>query len=356
MKRIKLFYDRKTGAAYCMGEGVLVLQRSNPSCCLMGVESYLGRGANVVLYNSSKNITKKRFYKMVKRPVEDGRKAMEEILDKMSLRGYGLFKIKSFGDESVIEVRNSFNAMKYKSDRPRCCMMAGMLAGASELITGKESICIEEKCIAKGDRACTFRINKVPSDSDAAPVKDWWKGREPPKGAEELFIEYDEKKGEVFFKGVTNTIVFAVEEKAELQKDLERMIGPASKTIMYESVGRISTKEGISTLQKFSANVFRRISKRKIAEKLLENYSQRGSGLMEIIEFDEKNLKGKIRVRNSHFALAYKKSKVPVCHAMAGTFAAGGDMMFGKRMECKETKCLAMGHPYCEFKIFRGKW
>ncbi len=355
MKRIKLFYDRKTGAAYCMGEAVLVLQRSNPSCCLMGVESYLGRGANVVLYRSSKNITKKRFYKMVENP-EDGKKAMEDILDRMSLCGYGLFRIKSFGDETLIEVRNSFNALKYKSERPRCCMMAGMLAGASELITGKESICIEEKCVSKGDRICTFRISKMPSGEDAEPVKDWWKGRDPPKGAEELFIDYDEKKGEVFFKGMTTAIVFAQEEKAELQKDLERMMGPASKTIMYESVGRISTKEGIRKIQRLSASIFRRISKRKIAERLLENYSQRGSGLMEIAEFDEKRVSGKIIVRNSHFALSYKKSKEPVCHAMAGTFAAGGDMIFGTRIECKETKCLAMGHPHCEFKLSRGKW
>lgn len=354
MEKIKLFYDRKTGAAYCMGEAVLVLNRINPSSCLMGVESYMGRGANAVLYNSSKNIAKKRFYKMVKNP-NDGEKAMREILDRMSLCGYGLFRIKGFGDESLIEVRNSFNALKYKSDRPRCCMMAGMLAGVSELITGKESICIEEKCVSKGDRICVFRVTKLPSGEDAKPVKDWWKGRNPPEGAEELFLDYDEKKGEVFFKGMTSSIVFSVEERSELQKDLEMMMGPASKTIMYESVGRISTKEAITRMQKISASIFRFVSKRKIAERLLENYSQRGSGIMEIAEFDEKNVSGRIIVRNSHFARSYKKSKEPVCHAMAGTFAAGGDIIFGTRIECKETKCLTMGHPYCEFKLFRGK-
>jgi predicted hydrocarbon binding protein len=98
--------------------------------------------------------------------------------------------------------------------------------------------------------------------------------------------------------------------------------------------------------------VMRIISKRKIVEKLLENYGERGTGIFKLIDFDEKRMTARISVKNSHFAAGYQKSKEPVCYAMAGCLAGGGEIVFRKNMACRETKCAAMGEDHCEFEAF----
>jgi predicted hydrocarbon binding protein len=355
MKRIKLYFDRKRGEAYYLGENVLVLSRINSSCYQRGAERYMGRGAGIIVYNASKNIAKKRFYELVKGLKGKPDEVMRNILEHLSMCGYGLFEIRGFGEETLVEVRNSFNAIKYKSEMPKCYMMAGTLAGIMELITGKECLCMEEECAAKGDRVCTFRITPVPSGAKAEPVKEWWRGEKPPERATELFLDYDEVKGEVFFMGLTSSMVLSRYERVELQKELEKIMGPAYKTIMYESVGRDGTKETVNMIQKFFVRVLRMFSKRRIVESLLKNYSQRGGGMAELVYIDEKNSTGRIIVRNSNFARGYKKSDKPVCHILAGMFAAGGDVVFGRRMECRETKCVAKGDDHCEFELFPEK-
>ncbi len=353
MIKIKLLYDRKTGEDFYQDESCIIQNRSAHSFYQKGAEKYMGHGAKMIIYHAAKNIAKKRFYETVrnfKKPDED---TMRIILNHLSLCGYGLFEVKSFGDESVIEVRNSHNALGYRSDKPVCYVTAGYMAGIMELITGKESICIEESCIAKGDMACTFRISKVPSDSDAEPVKDWWKEKPAPRGCEEFSVDYDDTKGEVMFNGV-NSSINARADLVEFQKEFQRIIGSAYKTIIHEVVGRGPSAASISQMRRFVIRILRVFSKKKIAEKLLEEFSKRGFGLAELLEFDEKRMFARISVRNSYNTIGYH-SKEPVCHSMTGVFENGGELMFGKKMRCRETKCIAKGDDHCEFEIYPEK-
>jgi predicted hydrocarbon binding protein len=350
MMRIKLLYDRKSGEDFYQDESCIIQNRSAHSFYQKGAEQYMGHGARMIIYRAAKNIAKKRFCGIVrnfKKPDED---TMRIILDHLILCGYGLFEIKSFGEETLVELRNSHNALGYRSERPVCYVTSGYLAGIMELITGKESICIEEKCIAKGDKACTFRISKLPSGSDAEPVKEFWKKTSPPKDCEEFSVDYDDTKGEVLFNGV-NSSINARADLSEFQREFQRMIGPAYKTIIYEVVGKGPSAASLGQMRRFVIKVMRVFSKRKIAEKLVEEFSKRGFGTTEILEFDEKRQSGRVLIRNSHNALGYRSNE-PVCHATAGVFANGGELMFGKKMICRETKCIAKGDEHCEFELY----
>ncbi len=353
MKRTKLFFDRKTGEAYYQGESCIIQNRTAHSFYQKGAERYLGPGAKMIIYHAAKNMAKKRFCETVRNFRQPGEDAIKIILEHMSLCGYGLFNIRGFGEETLVELRNSHNALGYRSERPVCYVISGYLAGIMELITGKECVCIEEKCIAKGDRLCTFRISKLPSGSDAEPVKDCWKGKKPPKGAEETFVEYNEKKGEVLFGGVNSSINTRA-DLSEFQKEFQRMIGPAYKTIIYEVVGKGPSAASLGQMRRFVITVMRVFSKRKIAEKLVEEFSKRGFGATDLLEFDVKRMTARVSVKNCHNALGYH-SKEPVCHATAGVFANGGELMFGKKILCKETKCIAKGDDHCEFELYPEK-
>lgn len=44
----------------------------------------------------------------------------------------------------------------------------------------------------------------------------------------------------------------------------------------------------------------------------------------------------------------------PICHFLAGAFAGFAEAWAGEECSCIETKCMAMGHPHCEFEVFKG--
>jgi hypothetical protein len=66
--------------------------------------------------------------------------------------------------------------------------------------------------------------------------------------------------------------------------------------------------------------------------------------------------KALIKIENSAIATAYVqkfgKSKHPVCHIIRGGFAGGANKIINRNdLEVVETKCLAMGDPYCEVLV-----
>lgn len=163
-------------------------------------------------------------------------------------------------------------------------------------------------------------------------------------------IKYDPKTGKMMFQGV-ESIILQKSIMADIQKEFEKIIGPAYKTIIYKA-----TKESV---KRFFSGYFKIIfktigklaGKRSIWEKIIETMPKVGWGYVEIKEFDEKNFKIILTLKNSCIATNYKKSKTSVCHIIAGMGAGLSTMIFNKDMNCKETKCIAKGDAYCEFKI-----
>ncbi|MEW6329112.1 MAG: 4-vinyl reductase, partial [Candidatus Micrarchaeota archaeon] len=79
-------------------------------------------------------------------------------------RGYGNIEILEYDEKKpyiLLRVFNSSNAEGMKTEWPVCYDLAGMFAGAAEVVFDKEMYCMETKCIAKGDEFCEFEVYPV---------------------------------------------------------------------------------------------------------------------------------------------------------------------------------------------------
>jgi predicted hydrocarbon binding protein len=57
-----------------------------------------------------------------------------------------------------------------------------------------------------------------------------------------------------------------------------------------------------------------------------------------------------VRIRNS-VTTRRTKAKEPVCHFINGYVAGALGVVFGKEIECVETRCKAKGDAFCEFRV-----
>lgn len=74
-----------------------------------------------------------------------------------------------------------------------------------------------------------------------------------------------------------------------------------------------------------------------------------GIGRVEIARFEPQNVR--IRLYDGITSLGVKQSHRPICFFEGGVFAGFLERVFRKRMNLKEVKCKAMGHPYCQFEL-----
>ncbi|NPA05652.1 MAG: hypothetical protein GXO09_06115 [Crenarchaeota archaeon] len=125
----------------------------------------------VDLYDSSKkllkfvggflyNVSKKAGKMMAKRLMEQGYMTRETCLDVLAesfvISGYAE-EVKVEGD--TIKMKGTIFGSRMKGEKkPVDTPIAGFIAGWVEECTGKRVKVVEEKCIAKGDEYCEFRI------------------------------------------------------------------------------------------------------------------------------------------------------------------------------------------------------
>lgn len=92
------------------------------------------------------------------------------------------------------------------------------------------------------------------------------------------------------------------------------------------------------------------ISKELMNDFLFKMTSIGGWGVYEVIEKDWDKAHAVYRVMGSSFAAANGKSSTPVCHMARGLIAGAMETVTKQKVDCIETKCIACGHPYCEFR------
>lgn len=353
MEKIKYWLDPKKGEVYYLGVNSVINQRTTHAYYLKAIEKFMGPGVKTILYNAGKRIGKLKFCEHVKQAKKKDSKLLEGALDYLSRCGYGRFRVIHFGDSSGIEVFNSIGAAGIKSEKQACYITAGILAGLFELITGKECFCAEDTCIAKGDSSCTFKI--MSSNKNASNPKKGWPVHKSFRGMKERDIDYDPEKGEVFMKGAT-CLVQTRGEQAEFQREFGSIVGPSYKVFMYDIVGRITAQEAVSQMQKIMIKIIGAFNKKILVNKLCDQLVDRGYGTVEVVSLDEKKKDAVIRIKNCYNAVGFTThEKEAMCKVVIGTFAGGADIVFGERMECEETRCIAKGDPYCEFHPFPEK-
>lgn len=133
----------------------------------------------------------------------------------------------------------------------------------------------------------------------------------------------------------------------DLQKSLIEAMGfEKAYDQIYEQSKEGSKKYNSSFIEKLSFK-----DKRKTLDWQLKIVTFSGWGKLEVAGLNFKENRIDIKYSNSPFALDYGKSKFPVCIIPTGFTAGGVSVNFGSDLEGIETKCMAMGDPYCKMEI-----
>ncbi len=171
---------------------------------------------------------------------------------------------------------------------------------------------------------------------------------------EKIELRYDEAKGEVFADD-NSVLRLSRGNLAQLQREFEKVMGPAVSSIMYKS-GWIYAQNVESNIKRSVVKLLAKISRRTIAEKMLHVFSSWGYGHAEFLELTtDPEPYAKLKVTNSANAMGYKNSKTPVCHFIRGVLAGAGSLIMDMEMYCLENKCVAKDDDYCEFEVITEK-
>jgi predicted hydrocarbon binding protein len=158
-------------------------------------------------------------------------------------------------------------------------------------------------------------------------------------------LEYDPKTGKMKAEG-TESILVNRKMIADIQKEFEEIIGPASKRIIY-TTAKNAVQQDIKECKKTA--FLKLVGKKKRLEWMLNGAIKVGWGAMKLKEIDEKTSKVVIVVSNSFVGANYGKSNNPVCHIVAGTLSGFSSMALGKDMDCEEIECIAKRDKLCRF-------
>jgi predicted hydrocarbon binding protein len=125
-------------------------------------------GASVILYDMGLG-----YGELMGKNMKEARVSKLEIVKKFmelgKVKGYGLFQVpllktilSGIRGEPVVRVDNCFFATSTgNTGKVECYIMAGIIAGASQILLDTNYKCIEEKCLCKGDQYCEFKLHKV---------------------------------------------------------------------------------------------------------------------------------------------------------------------------------------------------
>lgn len=125
-------------------------------------------GASVILYDMGLG-----YGEIMGRNMNEMKISKFELINKfMELgrtHGYGVFHtpllkmiLSGIQGEPSVRIENCFFATSVgNTGKSECYIMAGIIAGASQIILDKNFTCIEEKCLCKGDPYCEFKLRKT---------------------------------------------------------------------------------------------------------------------------------------------------------------------------------------------------
>jgi predicted hydrocarbon binding protein len=155
--------------------------------------------------------------------------------------------------------------------------------------------------------------------------------------------ECDAEKGEIRIAG-TDWIMMSGAVFRNLVKGIEEFLGPGANVIWLQA-GKHAGKE-------FSCDLVRIGMEFEELPAAFEEFFTRGGWGKIQVEVDFAKKEALVTIENSVLARGIE-TKEPVCYSIRGFIAGVSDVMFHTSTECLETKCLAKGDPYCEFRVKR---
>lgn len=132
----------------------------------------------------------------------------------------------------------------------------------------------------------------------------------------------------------------------DLQKDMIKAVGvPKAYEAFYESA-----KKGALDYNKEFIKIHKFKDKRDIIEWQWKIVTLAGWGKWKVASITNENVLT-ARVENSPFPRIFGRSDYPVDFIPAGFSAGGISAASNEQFEALETKCMAMGDPYCEIVV-----
>lgn len=134
------------------------------------------------------------------------------------------------------------------------------------------------------------------------------------------------------------------------QSSLKQLSGAVEHAKVYSKMKDVFIEEIASLGKKIGE------TDQGVIKTLQEIFEVYGLGQMTIEDIDNSGKKASIIIRDSTIADEWGekhggKSKAAICTITAGVLAGIFSYIFGKTVDCVETKCKAEGNSYCMFNI-----
>jgi predicted hydrocarbon binding protein len=151
-------------------------------------------------------------------------------------------------------------------------------------------------------------------------------------------------------------IILPVSVFLKLQQFLMKISPSKSKKILKE-LGRYQFDQSFARYKKVLK--IEQLSVEKIVEFFSRHASLMGFGKFKLIKFQKKPLQIILANSNNPISVEYKilygKSKKPIDDYFSGLLEGAYTKFLKKKIECKETLCIAKGDKVCQFVISEKK-
>ena len=140
-------------------------------------------------------------------------------------------------------------------------------------------------------------------------------------------------------------IIFFKRNYLALGKALREKIGTGYEMILYLAgyeIGRLAYKAHAKIAGKSPEKLI------KINQAL---FIHTGDGIMKIEEYNMDKCEATLKIYDNFECELFKGSNKPQSHLVRGMMAGWFSGFFNKEVTAIETKCIAKGDPYCQFKI-----
>ena len=156
-------------------------------------------------------------------------------------------------------------------------------------------------------------------------------------------IEVDRKKGTLNAYG-ERFLIIPVGLVHSMEDRLTQNFGPATATIFQYEIGREGGAKFVHLARKAGLAVKTLGDIQRIADTL---GTLRGWGKLDVIEFDFKKKRAKIRWKNG-VSVRKRNGRTPVCHFGRGILTGAVSEILNTKCESIETLCEGKGDKFCE--------
>lgn len=157
-------------------------------------------------------------------------------------------------------------------------------------------------------------------------------------------LVYDSASGALSYRDVRYVFI-RPETIIGFQKTVEKHSRKAARDALFQG----GYQGGYLSAKKFKE--MQNLSNTETIDFMMSMGAQIGWGHFDMIDYDFKNHKLQIRVKNSAFAEAYGDATEGVCHLINGVLSGLATVLFGQKCMGSETACLAKGDAHCIFHI-----